>query len=315
MKKNTDDKFIMLPIVDFCFKELMQNAKVRQGFIASLLAVKPEMVKETELLPTILPQEHVDDKLGILDVRVKLIDGTQMDFEMQVASFDYWEKRILFYLSRMYTEPLKKGESYEKLQRCIHVSILDFIHFPEDERCYRTISFCDVETGELYSDLMEIKILELKKLQKNVPDNAGPEAMEHSDEECAGYSGVNAPAQSILNSSVYEWMRFFSGKSRKEFDDMAQTDEYIGEACEELKKLSADERKRLEYEAREKALRDYNSQVKSYYDRGHAAGQEEAGGRINSLNLKLAELGRMGDITRAAKDRTYQEELLKEFGL
>ncbi len=56
---------------------------------------------------------------------------------------------------------------------------------------------------------------------------------------------------------------------------MAQTDEYIGEACEELKKLSANERKRLEYEAREKALRDYNSQVKSYYDRGHAAGQEE----------------------------------------
>lgn len=111
---------------------------------------------------------------------------------------------------------------------------------------YRTISFCDMETGGLYSDLMEIKILELKKLRKDVPEHG----------------------------SVYGWMKFFSGKNRKEFDDMAQTDEYIGEACEELKKLSADERKRLEYEAREKALRDYNSQVKSYYDRGHAAGQE-----------------------------------------
>ncbi|MCC8151537.1 MAG: Rpn family recombination-promoting nuclease/putative transposase [Lachnospiraceae bacterium] len=99
----------MLSIVDFCFKELMQNGKVRQGFIASLLAVKPETVEETELLPTILPQEYEDDKQGILDVRVKLVDGTQMDFEMQVASFDYWEKRIPFYLSRMYTEQLKKG--------------------------------------------------------------------------------------------------------------------------------------------------------------------------------------------------------------
>ncbi|MCD8365640.1 MAG: Rpn family recombination-promoting nuclease/putative transposase [Clostridiales bacterium] len=187
MKKKTDDSFIMLPIVDFCFKELMQNAKVRQGFIAALLAVKPEAVMETELMPTILRQEHADDKMGILDVRVKLVDGTQMDFEMQVAFFDYWEKRILFYLGKMYTGQLKKGESYETLQKCIHVSILDFIHFPEDERCYRTISFCDMETGELYSDLMEIKILELKKLQEDVPDH----------------------------SSVYDWMKFFGGKSRR----------------------------------------------------------------------------------------------------
>ncbi|MCD8156894.1 MAG: hypothetical protein LUD53_05600 [Clostridiales bacterium] len=39
--------------------------------------------------------------------------------------------------------------------------------------------------------------------------------------------------------------------------------------------LSADERKRLEYEARDKALRDYNSNMKGSYDRGHAAGFEE----------------------------------------
>lgn len=100
---------------------------------------------------------------------------------------------------------------------------------------------------------------------------------------------------------------------------MAHTDEYIGEACEELKKLSADERKRLEYEAREKALRDYNSQVKSYYDRGREdgreEGREESRERINSLNLKLAELGRTDDITRAAADGVYQEKLLREFGL
>lgn len=28
------DSFIMHPTVDFCFKELMENAKVRQGLIA-----------------------------------------------------------------------------------------------------------------------------------------------------------------------------------------------------------------------------------------------------------------------------------------
>ncbi len=142
---------------------------------------------------------------------------------------------------------------------------------------------------------MEIQILELKKLQKDIPESIG----------------VNASN----NATVYDWMRFFCGKSRKEFEDMAQTDEYIGEACEELKKLSADERKRLKYEAREKALRDYNSQVKSYYNRGLAAGHEEGMSRVNCLYGKLVDLGRMDDIARAAKEESYLEELLHEFDL
>ena len=28
-----NDNFIMLPTVDFCFKELMKNPKVRKGFL------------------------------------------------------------------------------------------------------------------------------------------------------------------------------------------------------------------------------------------------------------------------------------------
>ncbi len=34
---NNQDNFIMLPTNDFCFKELMQNPKVRKGFIAGVL--------------------------------------------------------------------------------------------------------------------------------------------------------------------------------------------------------------------------------------------------------------------------------------
>ena len=45
-------------------------------------------------------------------------------------------------------------------------------------------------------------------------------------------------------------------------------DEYIEEAYGELKKLSLDEQKRLEYEWREKAIRDYNTQMHSAEKRG-----------------------------------------------
>ena len=55
---------------------------------------------------------------------------------------------------------------------------------------------------------------------------------------------------------------------------MAEKDEYIKEAYEDLKKLSLDEQKRLEYEVRQKAIRDHNSQMKSAERRGEKRGIE-----------------------------------------
>ena len=224
------DNFIMLPKVDICFKGLMNNPKVRKGFIAALLQKDPETIRETELLPTVLRQDYPDEKLGILDVRVKMEDGTQLDMEMQVTYFEYWDARSIFYLSKMFTDQLKKGEPYENLKKCIHVSILDFTLF-EDAECYRCITFCDRKTGKEYTDLLEIQVLELCKIPKELESE----------------------------TDIIRWMRFLNGKNRKEFEDMAKTDEYLDEACRELERMSADEQAKLEYEARERAIRDYNS--------------------------------------------------------
>ena len=242
-----DEDFIMSPKVDFCFKELMQNEKVRKGIIAALLGKSPEEIESTTLLPTILRQEYPDDKYGILDVLVKMKDGTKIDFEMQVLPFIFWTKRSLFYWSKMFTDQVKKGDSYDVLKRCIHVSILNFAHFPDDEECYHKIGLYDFNTGKVYSDLMELHILELSKL----------------------------PPEALNESGLIHWMRFLNGKNRKEFEEMAEKDEYIGEAYELLKNLSADEKKRIEYEHREKALKDYNTQILSYEQRGREEGLKE----------------------------------------
>lgn len=173
-------------------------------------------------------------------------DGTQMNLEMQVKYFEHWDERALFYLCKMFTSQLKKGDSYDQLQKCIHVSILDFIHFPYDNEYYRTIQFQDTQTNQLYSDKLEIQILELQKLPEEVP----------------------------ADDSLACWMKFFSGKNRKEFELMAKTNEYLDEAYNTLLKLSADETKRLEYEAREKALKDYNTQIRSAEKRGLQQGEQ-----------------------------------------
>lgn len=94
---------------------------------------------------------------------------------------------------------------------------------------------------------MEIQILELRKLPKELKND----------------------------SDILNWMRFLGGKTRREFEAMAKKDEYIEEAYRELEKLSADEQAKLEYEAREKAIRDYNSQMNSALKRGIEKGIEE----------------------------------------
>ena len=237
----------MFPTVDFCFKELMKNPKVRKGFVAAILGKEPETVRRTTVIETELRKESEDDKLGILDVLVELEDGVKMNMEMQVPYFEYWANRVLFYVSKIYTGQIQKDDDYDKLQKCIHVSILDFIHFPQDQRCYRKITLCDVETGEQYTDLMELHVLELKKL----------------------------PPEDQNEDGVIRWMRFLGGKNRKEFEDMAKKDEYIEEAYNELKKLSLDEEKRLEYELRQKAVRDHNMMMKSAEKRGLEIGRKQ----------------------------------------
>lgn len=257
-KKN--DNFIMLPTVDICFKNLMENPEVRKGFIAALLRKNPENIKKTTLLPTILQKDYEEDKQGILDVLVQLEDGTQIDMEMQVAYYEYWDARVLFYLSKVFAGQLKKGEAYDQLKKCIHVSILDFIQFEKDKSCYRTAYFRDDLTGEMYSELMEIQVLELKKL----------------------------PEQVKGEEDIISWMRFLGGKTREEFKNMADLNKYIGIAYEELQKLSADELKRLDYESREKAIRDHKSFIRGAIRQGLKQGLDQ--GEALGERKKLREI-------------------------
>lgn len=96
-------------------------------------------------------------------------------------------------------------------------------------------------------------------------------------------------------------------------------DEFImlptNEAYSTLEEISADEQKRIEYEAREKALKDYNTQMLSAENRGLKRGTEKGKEQINQLNKLLSEQNRVEDIIRAAKDKEYQEMLIEEFGL
>ena len=168
---------------------------------------------------------------------------TDLSLEMQNSIMEI----LLFYLSKMYAGQIKAGESYRILKKCIQVSVLNFERFPDDDFCYRTVHFWDEMAGKKYTDKLEIQILELPKLQKKA---SGPE-------------------------DVMEWMRFFRGQNKEELKEVAKGNEYLEGAYEDLVKMSLDEQKRLEYEAREKAILDYRSNMEGARNRGFQRGMEQ----------------------------------------
>lgn len=264
-KENEEQKaFIMRPIVAYCFKELMNVEKVRNGFISAVLGIRPKTIQNSRLLPTILRKTYPEEKYGILDVRVLLNDQTQIDMEIQVLYFAYWKERTVFYLGKMYTDQIEEGQSYQELKKCVNISILDFVLFPDNDEFYSCYQLREKVTGQLYTDKLEIHVLELPKL-----------------------NGIQYPENTLMN-----WAKFLYGESRKEFEAMADKDEYISEAYKTLDKISADKMKRLEYEAREKAIRDYNHQM--YHARKVGLDEGLRLGRNNGIQVLIQSCKNLG---------------------
>lgn len=284
----SEEIFIMKPKVDFCFKELMEDAEIRRGFISALLRVEPGKIAWTELLPTHLRKEHPEDKLGILDIRVFVQEQTgdedgsvsgqrQIDLEIQIAPFLSWPERSVFYLTKMYAGQIKEGQDYDILQKCIHVGILDFVLFEEDEKFYSCFHLWEDKRRLRYTDKLEVHILELPKL-----------------------AGREYPKTELLN-----WARFFNAEKKEEFEMAAEANEYVERAYERLVELSADEMKRLEYEAREKAVRDHNYLMKYNLNLGIKQGKEEG------LNMGAKALIEICQEASFSKEKTSTELMQK----
>ncbi len=111
---------------------------------------------------------------------------------------------------------------------------------------------------------------------------------------------------------------------RKEvFDMLVNKNPYIDSAYQKLQIISQDKEKRLEYEAREKAIRDYNEGLREAEERGIAIGQEQgiAIGQeqgiehLNKLNMILLQNKRYDDLERSGNDTDFQQQLMREYNI
>ena len=297
-------EFIMKPKIDFAFKEIMTDEKARTGFLAAVLHLNPADIRETQIINSFLRKMHEDDKLGILDVRVLMNNDTEIDTEIQLSELSVWANRALFYISKMYTEQIEEGQKYDIFKKCVSISILDFILFKEEEDFYSRFHIMEDTRHFIYTDKMEFHVIELPKLPKELKEDS---------------------------SSLELWAKFINAEEMEEFNMIAEKDPYIKSAYNQLQIISQNREKRLEYEAREKAIRDYNQGMFEAEQRGEQRGErrgkqigeqigEQRGRkleaeRINSLNTLLLQQERYDDLKRSASDAQFQQQLMDKYGI
>lgn len=237
---------LLLPKSDFCLKELFENEIIRTHFISDVLGIPLKDIQSVKLRNPFLRRTYRRQKLGILDVLIELNDNTKINIEIQLIRYKYWDRRQLFYLAKMYTSDLKSGERYEKLNKCISISILDFNL--DDRQDYHSVYRFRDRSGHEFSDVLELHTIELRKKVTGDGD-------------------------------VENWIRFFNAESEADLRMIRTGNVGILEAIRELKRMSLGEKIRARYEAHMKAVRDHSAAM----DYAHDSGVEE--GRIEGEAL------------------------------
>jgi predicted transposase/invertase (TIGR01784 family) len=239
---------LMLPKIDFAFKLLFGDERSKNILADFLKAVLPSLAQqefeELTIVDPHLKREFEDDKLEILDVKVRTAGGKSIDIEIQISDMPDMRSRISYYLANMITEQIGKGGHYSELKQVICIVITDYDFIPESDRCHTVFGMLEKDEHFPFNDLTEINVLNLEKL---------PEEGE---------------------GKLLDWLRFLKAEGEEEIKMVAEKNPIINEAYCKLQEMSEDEANRMIYEARLKAQRDEYSRIQGALRKGLEKGRD-----------------------------------------
>ncbi len=214
---------------DYLFKALLQkNERVLRGLICSLLHLKPDELRSTEIQNPFILGDSVGEKDIILDIKVVINDNAILDLEMQVVNEHNWVPRSLYYVCSNYKN-LKSGEDYNEAMPSVHIGFLDFTLFEEHPALYSTYRMLEIKEHYEYTDKLQIGVLDLTKIDL-------------ATEEDKAYN-------------IHEWAELFKAQTWEDIKMLAAKNQEIDDAATTIYQLTEDERIRQQCEAREDYLR------------------------------------------------------------
>jgi len=257
---------------DYIFKRIFadeRNIGCLKSFLRAVLGFRESDFQGIQIIDPFLQKESAEDKLAVLDVKVKTGDGRVVDIEVQLWNVPDMRSRITYYLSNMITEQLGAGGQYGDLRRAISIVVVDFPLVHESESHHTVFQMRERAEGFPFNDLMEINVLDLTKIPAN------------------------------QNNDLINWMKFLKAEREEEFEMLAQTNPAINQAYAVLRELSEDEATRLRYEARLKAQRDEWSRMAGARLEGRESRQAELVRGMANEGIARSLIAKIADLTEA----------------
>ena len=259
---------------DYAFKRLLgseENKPLLQDLLECILDLSAEDVSELELMDKELTKEELSDKTGILDVKLKLTNGTVIDIEIQTSWNASFVKRTLFYWAKLYTADFKAGESYDKLHKCIAINIIADT-FPLNSAMHSQYLLQEKEKHTILTDVLEIHFLDLQ---------AAKRAKEEGKSK---------------RSQLINWLKFIGTSDKEERQMLAKTSPVLQMLNEKIDVLTLSPVERKLYESRMKLKSDIATISESQFNAGRQEGKLE-GSRQKALETARI-LKQFGDSTQ-----------------
>ena len=150
---------------DYAFKRVFgveENKDVLQDLLECILDIPSKDITGLELLDKEFQKELLSEKLGVLDIKLRLKDGTFVDIEIQNVWYRDFPERTLYYWSKMYNDAIKQGQDYTKLPKCITINLIGK-GFNKNKRLHNKYLVLEKDTKEPLVSKLEIHILNLEK--------------------------------------------------------------------------------------------------------------------------------------------------------
>lgn len=238
---------------DYAFKRLLgseENKPLLQDFLECILDLTPQQVLGLEFMDKELTKEEFSDKTGILDVKLKLTDGTVIDIEIQASWNASFVKRTLFYWAKMYTADFKAGESYDKLHRCIAINIIAD-GFKLNDAIHSEYLLQEKTAHTILTDVLEIHFLDLQAAKRS-----------------KGEGKTERKRGQLIN-----WLRFIGAANKEERAMIATTSPVLQMLNEKIDILTLSPTERKLYESRMKLKSDITTISETQFSAGVERGK------------------------------------------
>lgn len=166
MDRKPQNRYIN-PLTDYGFKKIFGDKEVMMAFLTDLLQPKVP-IEDITFLDKELDGMSEYDRGVVYDLLCKTTDGSEFIVEMQNRSQNHFSDRILFYLSRSFSNQEEKGDTEwdYHLRPVYGIFFLNFHLRGFKPLSLRTVQLKVEETGEIFSDKLKVFTLELSDYRK-----------------------------------------------------------------------------------------------------------------------------------------------------